>query len=538
VRIRHLSFLLAFLCASSARAQVAAARVDDIVLTNFGGTLHPGAGLTVTVCTSGATGLPCTPKATIYTNATDGISSPNPFLSDGNGNYGFWAVPGNYVVTITGAIPSGFTKTYALASFNAGITSAGPNALNGTTTVSTLNGKIFADKQTGVDVCAKITAAFAALTSNSGTVDASNFSGNQACASGVTFPANSSITLLLGAYPILGGTQTIFTIPATANVCIRGVGNTQTGGTNLNASGSSTVILWQGSDGCLENVLIANNNGDGLTLQASGTNSILRNRFKQVRLSSSGVIVAGARGVRLIANSATALVSLNTFDHIMIDDFDRSWQNETSGTQGPTDNYISHFTFSGFAGLGTAGINNLSGDTNFYSQGFVSFRAKGITIPAGNLNSFEQVRIEGNTQDVNDAGTKSRFINVSYGECATNTFAATALNISSGNDACAQRLPNLTIGLGSSISQIELGVQAGVQTAASLNAVSSTVVTWPTAFADASYTATCTGLGLNGGFPVLQAITSQIAASVTVQTLSITAAAAGFANIECIGVHP
>jgi hypothetical protein len=88
--------------------------VDDIVISNFGGTLHAAGSLTVTVCTSSATGLPCSPKATIYTDSTAGTAATNPFTTDANGNYGFWVTPGIYVVTITGTIPAGYTKTYVV----------------------------------------------------------------------------------------------------------------------------------------------------------------------------------------------------------------------------------------------------------------------------------------------------------------------------------------------------------------------------------------------------------------------------------------
>ena len=40
-------------------------RKDDIVLNRFG---QPVAGATVTVCTSGATGTPCSPLASIYSD--------------------------------------------------------------------------------------------------------------------------------------------------------------------------------------------------------------------------------------------------------------------------------------------------------------------------------------------------------------------------------------------------------------------------------------------------------------------------------------
>lgn len=83
-------------------------RRDDIVLSASG---HPLAGATVRVCQTGGTGDPCNPLATIYTDATLTTTAPNPFQSDGIGNYHFYAPAGRYMVQISGpGITS--TRTY------------------------------------------------------------------------------------------------------------------------------------------------------------------------------------------------------------------------------------------------------------------------------------------------------------------------------------------------------------------------------------------------------------------------------------------
>ncbi len=90
-------FTLTALLAPAAHAQ--GSRKDDIV---FGTTGHPVAGATVTVCQATATGTPCAPLATIYTSATLATTSPNPFQTDGLGNYHFYAPAGRYMIQITG----------------------------------------------------------------------------------------------------------------------------------------------------------------------------------------------------------------------------------------------------------------------------------------------------------------------------------------------------------------------------------------------------------------------------------------------------
>lgn len=86
------------LTASEAKAQ--GSRKDDIVLGPSG---HPVANATVRVCQSGATGTPCTPLATLYTDATLTTASPNPLQTDGLGNYHFYAPAGRYEIQISGA---------------------------------------------------------------------------------------------------------------------------------------------------------------------------------------------------------------------------------------------------------------------------------------------------------------------------------------------------------------------------------------------------------------------------------------------------
>jgi len=83
-------------------------RKDDIVLSASG---HPIAGATIRVCQAGATGTPCNPLATIYSDATLTATASNPFQGDGIGNYHFYAPAGRYMVQITGTGITG-TRTY------------------------------------------------------------------------------------------------------------------------------------------------------------------------------------------------------------------------------------------------------------------------------------------------------------------------------------------------------------------------------------------------------------------------------------------
>ena len=89
-------------------ANAQGSRKDDIV---FGPEGHPVGNATVTVCQSTATGTPCSPLATIYTDATLTVPAPNPFQSDGIGNYHFYAPSGRYVIQLSAPQITG-TQTY------------------------------------------------------------------------------------------------------------------------------------------------------------------------------------------------------------------------------------------------------------------------------------------------------------------------------------------------------------------------------------------------------------------------------------------
>ena len=93
------TILAAWIFAHSPAIFAQGSRKDDIV---FGPAGHPVAGATVRVCQGAATGTPCSPLATIYTDATLTVSSANPFQSDGIGNYHFYAAAGRYMIQISG----------------------------------------------------------------------------------------------------------------------------------------------------------------------------------------------------------------------------------------------------------------------------------------------------------------------------------------------------------------------------------------------------------------------------------------------------
>jgi len=78
----------------------------------------PAPGATVTVCNYPVTNgqIPCTNLAQIYGGPTNSVVMSNPITADGNGNFAFWAPPGNYVLTITGSDIVPYAETITLSS--------------------------------------------------------------------------------------------------------------------------------------------------------------------------------------------------------------------------------------------------------------------------------------------------------------------------------------------------------------------------------------------------------------------------------------
>ena len=135
-------------CAGTARAQ--GSRKDDVVFNAQG---RPLAGAGVRVCTSAATGQPCTPLASIYSDPALTQALANPTSADGLGNYNFYAAPGRYMIEISGPgivtkqipnviLPSDpSTPTFTSVTTTSGITAfslslSGNLTVNGSTAVT------------------------------------------------------------------------------------------------------------------------------------------------------------------------------------------------------------------------------------------------------------------------------------------------------------------------------------------------------------------------------------------------------------------
>jgi hypothetical protein len=97
--IASFSFVILLIAAGAGAAFAQGSRKDDIVFNAQG---RPMAGAAVRVCTSAATGQPCTPLAQVYSDAALTQALANPLSADGMGNYSFYAAPGRYMIELSG----------------------------------------------------------------------------------------------------------------------------------------------------------------------------------------------------------------------------------------------------------------------------------------------------------------------------------------------------------------------------------------------------------------------------------------------------
>ena len=253
-------------------AQAQGSRKDDIV---FGPSGHPVAGASILVCQPAATGTPCTPLATIYTDATLTVPAPNPVQADGIGNYHFYAPAGRYYLQITGPQISGALNypdvilpadvsssgsgnnisAFGL-SLGGNLTVAGNATVNGTlsstnfnpgtlapTTISVLGNETVTGPRPRVDVTA-FGAKGDGVTDDTAAIQAA-----------ITFVCNSHLTALAGgtiffppgfyilSQPQLPSTAPIFPLPCNGLHLIGGGSSSAVGGAQFNRSPQTRLAV-------------------------------------------------------------------------------------------------------------------------------------------------------------------------------------------------------------------------------------------------------------------------------------------------------
>jgi hypothetical protein len=308
--------ILAFLVgAPTAFPQVPSAQVNDISIANYSGSLHAVPGATITVCTSTGSGLPCTPLATIYTNASGTVQAPNPFTADANGNYSFWAPPGNYFVSLTGTVPTWQSITYSIPA-----QLSTNNNFTGINTSGNFNGILTVD---GTQYTT-LASAFAACPTSGCTIDMRGNSNATALALGSFDPGNNGPPVIIYLGPF---TYTVTTITMRTNLRIFGTGGTtlieqsstapmfqgpplSTDQPALNVDIEGMVLLGYGFTSCSSGA--STGTGDGIYInanQSGALDGLWYSKFTDMTICDFGGI-----GVHLRGDSNSGYLGINQFD--------------------------------------------------------------------------------------------------------------------------------------------------------------------------------------------------------------------------------
>jgi len=391
--------------------------------------LQPIAGAIITVCTSLGVGTPCnTPLSGLCLNATDVVCNrPNPFNADSSGNYGFWALPGRYVVSITQSGALGRNIVYDLVNASGLVNTSSNNIFTGNnsgsgtwTFTGLLQCKNFEQVRcvdnansagwAGTDGGQWIASAMADLTiavsgGTGGIVDARGLTGAQTI---TAFTVTKAITLMMGP-----GIFTFTTNPAITVTSDR---------FNLIGAGKGTTTIVPANlvGGCiLDNHSAAGGRTSYHDFSCDGTG--LTNPDYGIKFDTAGnqqgYACNNARFIGFTKASAAALniARANTGTFINCD-----YENSTAGisfTGGP-----------GISNLNTFIGGQVSGNvTNILSTGGDGNTFLGLNIATGTASPSVWIKtgfaclFEGNWFEVNTTGVGSSSIRLGDSAGATST---------------------------------------------------------------------------------------------------------------------
>ena len=191
----------------------------------------PAIGATVRICTEAASGTPCSPTASIFSDKALTIGIGPTLAVDAAGAYTYYASPGFYKEQIClGA--TCVTRTVQV-----------PPDL-GNAVVGTLNNICYADDQAGADAGYKIAACITASPSTGGIVDARGLEGAQTISSTIT--VNKHVAILLGYATYTTSVAPAFdftTAGASSSLIGVGTGDTSQFGTRIIAANGTLTPL-------------------------------------------------------------------------------------------------------------------------------------------------------------------------------------------------------------------------------------------------------------------------------------------------------
>ncbi len=261
----------------------------------------------VTVCTSGAayTPLPCTPKASIYSDAALSVPLANPFRGDPFGNIEFYAPAGTYIVSVTDPYSPGYSFKIVLSNpLGDGrfIVGAGPGQY------ASLQAAHDALPSTGGTIFVMATGTPFGATALAATkpmhviFDCANFTYSGAAAQAISSTSRGVIIEGCGRRgDDVGTSGTTITITNTAT---NGISNSGGGATfrdfNLigPASGTGKGVINTSGRATYSNLNISSFGGDGWTNDGSATNAntVLVQKVRASSNGGNGFVTKGTNG--------------------------------------------------------------------------------------------------------------------------------------------------------------------------------------------------------------------------------------------------
>lgn len=214
--------------------------------------IFPASGASVQICTASATGQPCTPTVTVYSDSALSLPVANPLIActtspqigciDGFGNFSFYAAQGAYTYTVTGSGITSYGPINFALSCVAGVscvTTAGNNAFTGNNTFPKINSIVYLD---GV-VNTTLATCYAAIAGNGGAcVVPPNYT--ETMAASLTMSKAGAGFIFLGPATITMGSNQVIVPAATHGVYLKG--NIAFGG-GVFTSGKGVTFVYTGS---------------------------------------------------------------------------------------------------------------------------------------------------------------------------------------------------------------------------------------------------------------------------------------------------
>lgn len=464
-----------------------------------GNVLQVIVGAVITVCngsTLPAVGSICTGSANIFSNRALTTAISNPFNADNNGNYTFWASPGSYVVSVSGAGLTTYSYVITLS-----CNPADACNFTGNNNVSGISAPAITPSSINQKGLSSFSVDWARPTCSSGIVGYMASFSFQATATPTYNSITSSTTpcyeVALFSQALRDATRTDLIWSLNTVVQYTGPGSAQGYEADCNNYYQDYVI--GGADTSTYSCVSIVN---GVSPGFKGDRGLSINGPFQRGLQFSGT---ANRNIHFAGTPATFALYA---DQNQTNFIGGTW----AWTNNASTNAIHRFTpFANDANAELFGTNAAANSTvwRINNDGSATFGA--VTAPTIGPSAAQQHTLPA---------------------VASDTVAVLAATQTLTNKTLASPIINIGISQGSGFKHQRI---ASCTTGAAAGSTCTTTLTWTLAFADANYTAVCT-IDNPTGVPYVLGTQSKVGASIVISIANLTAVAAS-GTLNCEGLH-